>query len=97
MALLPLLLTPLAPLLLALRLLLPTLLLQLATLLRRLAMPPRLLAMPLPTLLRMLPRKCNLGLRAQGSGARGATFAPIFFAPFLGPDPCPSSARLDLV
>lgn len=93
MALLPLLLTPLAPLLLVLRLPLPMLLLQLATLLPRLAMLPRLLAMPLPKLLRMLPRKCNLCLRAQGSGARGATFAPLF----LWPDPCARSARLDLV
>lgn len=93
MALLPLLLTPLARLLLVLRLLLPTLVRWLATLLPRLAMLPGLLAMPLPTLLRMLPRKCNLGLRAQGSGARGGTFAPLFFAP----DPCPGTARLDLV
>ena len=76
MALLLSLLTPLALLQWALR----PLLLQLVTLLRRLAMLPRLLATPLPTLLRMLPRKCNLGLRAQGSGARGATFAPLFFA-----------------
>ena len=89
MALLPLLLTPLAPLLLVLRLPLPTLLRWLAKLLPRLATLPRLLAMPLPTLLRMLPRKCNLGLRAQGSGARGATFAPLFFAPIMAPDPGP--------
>ena len=85
MALLLLLSTPLAPLLLVLRLLLPTLVRWLATLLPRLAMLPRLLATPLPMLLRMLPEKCKLCLWAQGSGARGITFAPLFCAPVLGP------------